>query len=51
MPEFEVKDKNNKPVGKINLSDEVFGVKVKDGVLHNAVVNFRANQRQGTHAT
>jgi large subunit ribosomal protein L4 len=51
MPEFEVKDKNNKPVGKINLSDEVFGVKVKDGVLHNAVVNFLANQRQGTHAT
>jgi large subunit ribosomal protein L4 len=51
MPEFEVKDKNNKPVGKINLSDEVFGVKAKDGVLHNAVVNFLANQRQGTHAT
>ncbi len=51
MPEFEVIDKNNKPVGKINLSDEVFGVKAKDGVLHNAVVNFLANQRQGTHAT
>lgn len=51
MPEYEVKDKNNKPVGKINLSDEVFGVKAKDGVLHNAVVNFLANQRQGTHAT
>jgi len=51
MPEFEVKDKNNKPVGKISLSDEVFGVKAKDGVLHNAVVNFLANQRQGTHAT
>jgi len=51
MPEFEVKDKNNKPVGKINLSDDVFGVKAKDGVLHNAVVNFLANQRQGTHAT
>ncbi len=51
MPEFEVKDKNNKPVGKINLSDEVFGVKAKDGVMHNAVVHFLANQRQGTHAT
>jgi large subunit ribosomal protein L4 len=51
MPEFEVKDKNNKPVGKINLSDDVFGVKAKDGVLHNAVVNYLANQRQGTHAT
>src|SRR5512139_3971283 len=51
MPELEVKDKNNKPVGKISLSDEVFGLKAKDGVLHNAIVNFLANQRQGTHAT
>lgn len=51
MPEFEIKDKNNKAVGKINLPDEVFGVKAKDGVLHSAVVNFLANQRQGTHAT
>src|SRR5512135_3225104 len=51
MPEFEIKDKNNKPVGKVNLSEKVFGVKAKDGVIHNAVVNFLANQRQGTHAT
>lgn len=51
MPELEVKDKNNRPVGKISLSDEVFGLKAKDGVLHNAIVNFLANQRQGTHAT
>lgn len=51
MPEFEVKDKNNKAVGNISLSDNVFGVKAKDGVLHNAVINFLANQRQGTHAT
>jgi large subunit ribosomal protein L4 len=51
MPELEVKDRNNKPVGKINLADEVFGLKAKDGVIHNAVVNFLANQRQGTHAT
>ena len=51
MPEFDIKDKNNKPVGKINLPDSVFGVKTKDGVIHNAVVNFLANQRQGTHAT
>jgi len=51
MPEFDIKDKNNKPVGKINLPDSVFAVKTKDGVIHNAVVNFLANQRQGTHAT
>ncbi len=51
MPEFEVKDRNNKPVGKVSLSEKVFGVKAKDGVIHNAIVNFLANQRQGTHAT
>ena len=51
MQEFDIKDKNNKPVGKISLPDSVFGVNAKDGVIHSAVVNFLANQRQGTHAT
>jgi large subunit ribosomal protein L4 len=51
MPELEIKDKSNKAVGKIALSDEVFGVAAKNGVVHNAVVNFLANQRQGTHAS
>jgi large subunit ribosomal protein L4 len=51
MPEFDIKDRSNKAVGKITLPESVFGVKAKDGVIHNAVVNFLANQRQGTHAT
>jgi len=51
MAEFDIKDKNNKSIGKINLPEEVFGIKAKTGVIHNAVVNFLANQRQGTHAT
>ncbi len=51
MPELDIKDKNNSSVGKINLSENVFGVSAKNGVVHNAVVNFLANQRQGTHAT
>jgi large subunit ribosomal protein L4 len=51
MPEVDIKDKNNTVVGKIALSDAFFGVSAKQGVLHEAVVNFLANQRQGTHAT
>jgi len=51
MPEIEIKDKNNKSVGKINLVDGIFGGEVKTGVLHDAIVNYLANQRQGTHAT
>jgi large subunit ribosomal protein L4 len=51
MPEIEVKDRNNNTVEKIHLSEDVFGVTAKQGVIHEAVVNYRANQRQGTHAT
>jgi len=51
MLEVEVKDRNNNTVGKVSLRDEIFGVNAKPGVIHEAVVNFLANQRQGTHAT
>jgi large subunit ribosomal protein L4 len=51
MPEIEVKDRNNNTVEKITLSEDVFGVRAKQGVLHEAVVNYLANQRQGNHAT
>jgi len=51
MPEIEIKDRNNKKAGKINLPDEIFGIKASEGVMHDSAVNFLANQRQGTHAT
>lgn len=51
MPEVDVKDKNNNTIGKLNLREDIFGVHVKQGTIHAAVVNFLANQRQGTHAT
>lgn len=51
MPEIEVKDRNNNTVEKINLSEDIFGAQAKQGVLHTAVINFLANQRQGTHST
>ena len=51
MPEFDIKNKSNKSVGKMSLPENIFGVKAKDGVIHDAIVNFLANQRQGTHAT
>jgi large subunit ribosomal protein L4 len=51
MAEFDIKDKNNNPAGKIDLPENIFGIKAKDGVVHDAIVNFLANQRQGTHAT
>jgi len=51
MPEIEVKDRDNNTVEKIILTEDIFGVRSKQGVLHEAVVNYLANQRQGTHAT
>lgn len=51
MPELEIKDRNNKIAGKINLPEGIFGLAVKSDILHAAVTNFLANQRHGTHAT
>ncbi len=51
MIEVEVKDRNNNTIEKINLRDDIFGVRAKPGVIHEAVNNYLANQRQGTHAT
>ena len=36
---------------KIDLPDEVFGREMNEAVLHAVVKAYRANARQGTHAT
>jgi large subunit ribosomal protein L4 len=51
MVEVEIKNRNNATVGNIKLNDEVFSVPINGPLLHDAVVNYLANQRQGTHAT
>jgi large subunit ribosomal protein L4 len=51
MLEIEVKDINNKPKGKMSLSDAVFNNPASEAIVHTAVVGYLANQRQGTHAT
>ncbi len=37
-------------VGEIELNDAVFGVEVNEPVLHSAVVQYLANNRQGTQS-
>lgn len=51
MPVAKIRDTNNNIIGEINLSNEVFGAPRRPHVLHEAIINFLANQRQGTHAT
>jgi large subunit ribosomal protein L4 len=51
MPTVSVYDMTGKETGKIKLSDEIFGIEPNKTVLHSAVVNYLANQRQGTQST
>jgi len=51
VPVVELKDMNNNIIGKLNLKDEVFGLETRKAILHEGVINYLANQRQGTHAT
>ena len=50
MAKFDVLDMNGKKVSTIELSDAVFGMTPNEKVMHAAVVNFLANQRQGTQS-
>jgi large subunit ribosomal protein L4 len=40
-----------KPVRTIKVPDEIYGVEMNTAVLHTVVKAYRANRRQGTHAT
>jgi large subunit ribosomal protein L4 len=51
MPEIGVKNIENKNAGTITLSEELFSARGKDTLMHEAVINYLANQRQGTAAT
>lgn len=51
MPNVQVVDMTGKKVGDITLSDAIFGIEPNKAVLHAAVVNYLANQRQGTQST
>jgi len=50
MPKVALYNMKGEQVGEIDLKDEVFGVEVNEGVLHDAVINHLANRRLGTHA-
>jgi large subunit ribosomal protein L4 len=51
MPAIEVKDLKNNVIETLTLSEERFSIKGKNALMHEAAVNYLANQRQGTHAT
>lgn len=51
MPKVTVYDMTGKSTGEMELAESVFGIKPNKAVLHAAVVNYLANQRQGTQST
>lgn len=51
MPTLAVYDMNNKKVGDVEISAEIFDVEINEGLVHQAVVMQLASRRLGTHAT
>ncbi len=51
MPKVDVLDIKGKKVSDIKLSDDIFGIKPNEGIVHSVLVNYLANQRQGTQST
>ncbi|MDD3303479.1 MAG: 50S ribosomal protein L4 [Clostridia bacterium] len=51
MLKVDVLNMEGKKVGDVELNESIFGVEVNDVVVHSALVNYLANQRQGTQST
>ena len=51
MPKMDVYDVEGKKVSTVDLNEEIFGIEPNEAVVHSVLVNFLANQRQGTQST
>jgi large subunit ribosomal protein L4 len=51
MQQIDIVNKDLKPVGKMDLPSDIFGVEIRKGLLHEVVRNYLANQRQGNAVT
>ena len=51
MSKVSVFDMAGNQVAETELSDAVFGIEPNEAVMHASVVNYLANQRQGTQST
>ena len=51
MPKIDVYNIEGKKVSNIELADSVFGIEPNEKIVHSVLVNYLANQRQGTSNT
>ena len=51
MPKIDVYDMKGKKVSDLELADSIFGIEPNKEIVHSVLVNYLANQRQGTQST
>ncbi len=51
MSQISVFDMTGKKVADTELNDAIFGIEPNKAIMHAMVVNYLANQRQGTQST
>ena len=51
MPKVDVYDIKGKKVSDVELNEAVFGIEPNENIVHEVLINYLANQRQGTQST
>ena len=51
MPKIDVYDIKGKKVSDVELNENVFGIEPNEAIVHSVLLNYLANQRQGTQST
>ena len=51
MPKVDVYNIEGKKVSDIELAENIFGIEPNEAIVHSVLVNYLANQRQGTQST
>ena len=51
MPKIDVVDMKGKKVSDLELAENIFGIEPNKTIVHSVLVNYLANQRQGTQST
>ena len=51
MPKIDVYNIEGKKVNDVELKEDIFGIIPNEDLVHSVIVNYLANQRQGTQST
>ena len=51
MPKIDVYNIEGKKVNDVELKEDIFGIITNEELVHSVIVNYLANQRQGTQST